>query len=465
MTIVRTWFAARLSSYGKDERGAVIAYILLMFLMMIVAAGGAIDFMRHENVRTRLQNGLDRGVLAAAAFNQTIGEREVVAGYLKTAGFPAPVTLVVDPVIPSLNSRRVEARAQLVIRTYFLKIIGINTLTVAAAGAAEQQRQHVEISLALDISGSMARELTGGSATERRLSLMRDKAEEFIDLILHEDTVATTTVNLIPYAGQVNPGMVAFNYLNNGNNYGHNYSHCIDFNSGDMDDMDIPGFHSRPQTPHFQWFSFEGASGHEADWGWCPTDSRAITYFSNDPADLKAEIASFRAHDGTGSNIAFKWALSLLNPDNSSFLSALRSGGEFSQTDRPAAFEGADALKIIVIMTDGNTRYQRRPYTSRYNSPSEVAHWANNNLTSGYSYQSTTEFNARLEMRALCDLAQANDVVVFTVGFDIDIGSTAHEDLRYCASTASHFFDVDGADLGTAFKLIAATIANLRLVD
>ncbi|MGR3722920.1 TadE/TadG family type IV pilus assembly protein [Abyssibius alkaniclasticus] len=465
MTTVRTWFAARLSSYGKDEGGAVIAYILLMFLMMIVAAGGAIDFMRHENVRTRLQNGLDRGVLAAAAFNQTIGEREVVAGYLKTAGFPAPVTLEVDPVVPSLNSRRVQARAQLTIRTFFLKIIGINTLTVAASGAAEQQRQHVEISLALDISGSMARELTGGSATERRLSLMRDKAQEFIDLILNEDTIATTTVNLIPYAGQVNPGQAAFNYLNNGNNYAQNYSRCIDFNSGDMDDMNIPGRRSRPQTPHFQWFTFEGSRGYEADWGWCPSNARAITYFSNDAADLKAEIGSFRAHDGTGSNIAFKWALSILNPDNAAFLTALRDAGEFTQTDRPAPFLGADALKIIVMMTDGNTRYQRRPYAQYYNSDREVQQWATQNLSSNRSYESTTEYNARLEMRALCDLAQANDVVVFTVGFDIDAGSDAYDDMRYCASTASHFFDVDGADLGTAFKLIAATIANLRLVE
>ncbi|MFQ5636214.1 MAG: TadE/TadG family type IV pilus assembly protein, partial [Gammaproteobacteria bacterium] len=47
------------SEFSRDEDGAIVAYVLLMFLMMVVAAGMAVDFTRQESARADLQNALD----------------------------------------------------------------------------------------------------------------------------------------------------------------------------------------------------------------------------------------------------------------------------------------------------------------------------------------------------------------------------------------------------------------------
>ena len=96
--------------FASDESGAVLAFVLPLFLMMVVVSGGAVDFMRQEVERARLQDGLDRGVLAAAAFGQGLEAEDTVAAYLASARVPANVVLAVGRD-DAENSRRVSAQA------------------------------------------------------------------------------------------------------------------------------------------------------------------------------------------------------------------------------------------------------------------------------------------------------------------------------------------------------------------
>jgi len=56
-------------------------------------------------------------------------------------------------------------------------------------------------------------------------------------------------------------------------------------------------------------------------------------------------------------------------------------------------------------------------------------------------------------------------VVVFAIGFDVGVGTPAYNSMRSCASSVSHFYDVDGLDLASAFQQIATTISKLKLVE
>ncbi|HUS53296.1 MAG TPA: hypothetical protein VMY41_04725 [Thermohalobaculum sp.] len=58
-----------------------------------------------------------------------------------------------------------------------------------------------------------------------------------------------------------------------------------------------------------------------------------------------------------------------------------------------------------------------------------------------------------------------NGVVVFAIGFDVGVGTPAYNSMRSCASSVSHFYDVDGLDLASAFQQIATTISKLKLVE
>ena len=67
-------------------------------------------------------------------------------------------------------------------------------------------------------------------------------------------------------------------------------------------------------------------------------------------------------------------------------------------------------------------------------------------------------------LSSICTQAKNAGIVVFTIGFDISEGSDAHTDMSTRASSPSHFHDVDGLELTTAFDKIVQTIVKLKLV-
>ncbi|NNL73079.1 MAG: Tad domain-containing protein [Silicimonas sp.] len=80
--------------------------------------------------------------------------------------------------------------------------------------------------------------------------------------------------------------------------------------------------------------------------------------------------------------------------------------------------------------------------------------------SAGYSVAEYSEIDNRLW--AMCSAASANgDITVYTIGFEAPTGGV--EAMRQCASTESHFFDVDGTDISSAFAAIATQINVLRL--
>ena len=131
------------SSFLRCKRGSVPVLTALLALPLVICAGGAIDFMRHETVRVELQDALDHGVLAAASLTR--------------------------------------------FETSFLHLAGISSMTVPAESMAEERRPNIEISILLDISGSM--EDNGG------IKQLKPAAKTFIDTILRPDVRSVTSVN------------------------------------------------------------------------------------------------------------------------------------------------------------------------------------------------------------------------------------------------------------------------------
>src|SRR5215217_3871272 len=138
----------------QDERGNVAIIVAFMLLPMLVLAGGATDIARYEMFRVQLQDGVDRAVLAAASLTQDETVEETAAEYLKTVGFIDRVEIDYD-YETALNSRDVTITARYEMQTSFLPLIGIDTLAMVATATAQEERLNLEISLVLDISGSM----------------------------------------------------------------------------------------------------------------------------------------------------------------------------------------------------------------------------------------------------------------------------------------------------------------------
>ena len=80
--------------FVNDEDGAVLVFSLVLFILMVMMGGFAVDLMRYETTRTTLQNTLDRSTLAAASLSQSLDPEAVMRDYFTKAGMAEYLTTV-----------------------------------------------------------------------------------------------------------------------------------------------------------------------------------------------------------------------------------------------------------------------------------------------------------------------------------------------------------------------------------
>lgn len=280
MALLRAFFrfperagpAGPLRAFRKDEDGGIIIFSLYIFVLMLMIAGLAVDLMRVETVRTRLQGTLDRAVLAAADLDQTLPAKDVVEDYFEKAGVADYLNDV--QVSEGLNYRTVSADASATIGMMFSNIpaafdargeyygrkLGeMPPITIPASSTAEERVAKVEISLVVDISGSMAWNSTSGNT---KIFELRQAAKDFVTTVLDPDNEDRVSINLIPYSEHVNAGEDLFDRFNVTQR--HNYSYCIEFPDSEFDNTNITEWRTYQQMQHFQW-NYNGWQNDRSD--------------------------------------------------------------------------------------------------------------------------------------------------------------------------------------------------------
>ncbi len=440
----------RLKAFRADARGNVGMLFGLALVPLIALGGAGVDIARYETIRVELQDGLDRGVLAAASLTQTREARAVLQDYLKNLSYANDVAIDFERQ-NSLNRRIVKASASYTIDTSFIKLVGVDKLTINAVSTAQEAKQNIEMSLMLDMSGSMNEK----SGTKRRIDNLKTAATAFIDQMLTDQTKEYTTISIVPYAGHVNVGAAVFDKL--GGKRDHSNSSCFELGETNTAyGADPIAFKGTAQVPQFtQWNSDPNKQKVMRPW-WCPMESTAITYLSNDASALKAKIQSMEMHDGTGTQNAMQWGYTLLNPASKSVINAAIATGKMDQSfsNRPAAFNDADTMKVIVLMTDGAITEQYRP--NDYSRDPNLA--PNNKVVSSSSTNSTRLAN-------VCAKAKANGITIFTIGFEVSTSGDATKQMTNCATSPAHYYPTSGANITDAFKSISISIKKLRLTQ
>ncbi|MBJ3786734.1 pilus assembly protein TadG-related protein [Devosia sediminis] len=442
----------------RNRDGNVAVIVAFLILPMLVLAGGATDIARFEAHRAQLQDGVDRAVLAAASLQQTVPVETTVADYLKTLSFVDDVDLDYD-YTTGLNARTIKVTASYVMPTGFLPLIGINELNVVVAATAQEKRSNIEMSLMLDFSGSMA-----GS----KYTSLKSAATQFVNTMITPQTSSFTSLNIVPYAGQVSVGQTIFDAMHGARS--HYNSSCFllsrpDYGAG------LINLAGRAQVPHFtRWNGSDEKPTLPANMnpGWCPSDNTAITFMSNNRTDLVNKIAGYQMYDGTGTAIAMNWGLMLLDPALRPLIMQAVAHGMVPAAfaGRPADFHSANTLKVLILMTDGAITEQ---FTAKDPSK-DVRTGANWKLLRDTTYntdQTTTE--TKKHFNTVCAAAKTHGVMVFTIGFqlsDSDANQLAMKnELRNCASSASHYYDVQGLNIAAAFSAIATTIQKVKLTQ
>jgi len=82
-----------------------------------------------------------------------------------------------------------------------------------------------------------------------------------------------------------------------------------------------------------------------------------------------------------------------------------------------------------------------------------------------YDYENkySSASNADAEMLNSCNAAKNNGVVVYTIAFSAP--SDAQTLLQNCATSINNYYDVDSADIATAFASIAVSVQKLKLTQ
>lgn len=375
---------AALQRFVDDEEGSLILLTLLLFMLMVLMGGLAVDIMRYEQTRTTLQNTLDRATLASASLTQTLDAEDVVLDYFDKAGMSDYLDEVT--VTQGLNYKNVTADASAITKPIFMNMFyDVNSkqnphsgekqgdISVNASSTAEQRVSNVEISLVLDVSGSMA--------SNSKLTNLKSAAKEFVSTVMKSDSESRIAISLVPFNGQVNLGPdLRAKFTGLYNDPGVTNVNCVDMPSSVYSTTGIATNFAMPMTAHADTYSSTSTSnsylvatntsyaiGYNSTYNsgnvWCPPISNNIVRLpQRDITTLQGYISGLTAVGATSINAGFKWGLTLLDPSFATAYNQLRLAGKIPSelTSRPYSYTDKEAMKVIVLMTDGSHFAQQR---------------------------------------------------------------------------------------------------------
>lgn len=514
--------------YAKEEQGSLAVFGLFTFVIVMILAGIGVDIIRHETLRTELQNTLDRAVLAAANLENSFDPKVVVEDYFAKAGLSQYLTNVKTEV--SGQGRRVTATVSADIPTYFMKFAAVDTLSLASHGAAEQGLANLEISLVLDVSNSMN--------SSNRIGNLSIAGQEFAQTIFDNSAPDAVSMSVVPYSTQVNAGPTILSEFNVTD--AHSNSYCLNFTSSDfettnIEPKDYAGAKYYQQTLAFDpWYYNDFNQGTILEV--CdPHSYNRILPFSNSLSEVQSKISNLRADGNTSIDVGVKWGAALLDTSAAPLTGALIASGEVSSAmaGRPAV-ASASTLKVLVVMTDGvNTTQYYMP--SNYRSGNSDIYLAPDgrvsfpvskrtcsyfscwNETKWYEPQSRNYYSSvyggsnatrltwpevwqrfTVESHAYARYygsGSSNDYYFWTGATRTGVSGTtknerlndictaaknngvliftigfeapndAEQVLISCASSPAHYYDVDGLEISDAFAAIATKVTELRLVE
>jgi Flp pilus assembly protein TadG len=362
--------SARLCRFARSEDGSTSVMALFLLMVMLVVGGIAVDLMRYENNRARIQSVLDRAVLAAADLNQTGNPEDVVRDYFEKAGMLNKITGIT--VVQGVNGRTVSATAQVDLNPFFM--IGVDSLVAPAAGAAAESINDIEIVMVLDVSGSMN--------SNNRIINLRNAAEEFVDIVTANDVENRISIAVVPFNGQVNLGAPLRSRYNAIDQHGVADVNCVDLPASVYTTQTISRTLPLPMTIHGD--TFTGTTRSNAFYTvasntptitnqWCPPrPENTVLLPTRNLTTLRNKVRGLTAVGATSINAGMRWGMTLLDPAARPMFNELIGMGQMSSmhSDRPFDYTRENTMKIIVLMTDGEHFAEERANAGYRTGPS-----------------------------------------------------------------------------------------------
>jgi Flp pilus assembly protein TadG len=516
----RTERLARLvQRFARDRSGAVAMIFGLMLIPMAAMIGLAVDFGRVYAVNSSTQVALDSAALAAgrvaqvettgildkasaaatAFFNQT-KPKNVVSSTLQfspnatqTAFTVTATTWVRTPFLGALDfiiKKDAQSGVPSACNGSYFNCVRLTTTSTAdlKAGGNNTEDSKVEVSMMLDVTGSMCDPCT-------KIDAAKAAATDLVNILL-KDSNGSTTIGLAPFAEAVNVGstlapLVRGTVTSNtqtspqtlnvnqsssqptskwikyqkasgsGNNTWQISTKCVTERIGNDKYTDT----APTSNSTYVGKGYFGTSADSCSVGSSSDDEvNSIYPLTDDRAALERRIDKLETAGSTAGHLGTAWAWYLLSPKwNSIFSQAFSSAkpaAPYSDLTIVDAKGNRKLRKIAVLMTDGeyNINYCKGVEAKNSDQSPDI----NCNSENGKSLAQATSLCSA--MKSPLGSGNAAKIEVFTVGFQVNSASKTF--LQNCATDKDHYYDAATPDaLKAAFRDIALKISTLRLTN
>jgi Flp pilus assembly protein TadG len=216
-----------------NDRGNTAMTFAFALLPLLAAIGLAVDGGRVFLVKSQLSSAVDVTALTATRLYSS-QQRDEKAKEFFSANFVADKgDVILNPIeiIASLNgtTKTVEVNASAKVPTLFMRLFGIDTVTVRESAKAARTDYPVELVMALDNTGSMALDVGGGVS---RLAALKTAANTLVDSMFGvAENNPQIQIGIIPYTAYANVGrLLEAGYV-----------------------QSVPGYTDRPVTDPLGW--------------------------------------------------------------------------------------------------------------------------------------------------------------------------------------------------------------------
>jgi Flp pilus assembly protein TadG len=413
---------SNIKKFNSDERGSIAIMFGLTAFVLFWCVGLAIDGARAYTVNSRIAAAIDAAALAGArgmrlnnlndAETKALTRKYFQLNFEATGGDYSMIEPKDYPVNIDRAAGSVEIVAQAKVPTTFGAIGGIDYMTVAKGSIAVFTSKDLEISLQLDLTGSMNEFDDTGT---RKIDSLKTATNDFIDIMLPD--VATgqkVRVGLAPFSAGVNAG----DYFKDVNGNRTSTNKCTF-------ERVSPTNQATDNLPLGQDIL---KISSEAGGVGCP--QAEVIALTDKKADLKASVANFTASNATAGHLGTAWAYYLLSS---------KWSGIWPSASRPAGYTDTNTRKIAILMTDGVY-----------------------NTVGGNSNRSA---QSRQFAKDTCDAMKLAGITVYTIGFKLN-DPDGQATMQYCASGSDKaLLAENGAQLRGVFATIANQITSLRLTQ
>jgi von Willebrand factor type A domain/Putative Flp pilus-assembly TadE/G-like len=210
-----------LKKFFRNTAGSVSTMAALSAVPAMGAVGAGLDMMRWSNAQTTLAAAMDGAVLSGTQYlvendNNTAAAIAVADAYFASA--------VKDGIFSEntvkfkLNSKGngLAAYGNVEIETSFLKVVGIDKMTVLSENVAEAAiaeagasapSADLEISLMLDVTGSMCNDNTGPCTNDAKIAALKEAATTLVETVVWADqSKFTSKIAIVPFSTRVRVG-------------------------------------------------------------------------------------------------------------------------------------------------------------------------------------------------------------------------------------------------------------------